>query len=231
MKLIAIETSERVGSLCALSIESGDGPGGEQVAIPASLPAGVRSAQSLAPCLKELIEKTSWPLAELDAVAVSSGPGSFTGLRIGVTAAKMLAYAAGCGVVEVNTLHAIAAQSGGAGGPGWVVMDAQRNELFAAPVDADGACGEVAVLPVSKWLSELSPGVWVSGPVVRKLRSELPQGVSVAEESSWAPQAETIARLAAPRVAAGELAAATEVLPRYFRLSAAEEKRLGQGAP
>ena len=94
-----------------------------------------RTAQTLAPRLSELLRETDWP-AGVDSTWWWSpvGPGSFTGLRIGVTTAKTFAYAVGAEVIGVNTLAVIAEQAPRAAAPLWVVMDAQRQELFAAQV-------------------------------------------------------------------------------------------------
>ena len=55
-----------------------------------------RSAQTLAPAIATLLDAVEWRPADVELVAVATGPGSFTGLRIGVTTAKAFAYAAGC---------------------------------------------------------------------------------------------------------------------------------------
>jgi tRNA threonylcarbamoyladenosine biosynthesis protein TsaB len=173
-----------------------------------------------------LLDQTGWQATAIDAVAVASGPGSFTSLRVGVTAAKMLAFVAGCGVVEVDTLAVLAAQAGNRKQPVWAVLDAQRNELFAARFNAENLTPPTEILPVEIWLAKLQPGEMVIGPVLEKLRPELPAGVLVAPEESWTPDAQTVVQLALPAALAGEFISPEQLLPRYHRLSAAEEKRL-----
>src|SRR5262245_21398293 len=128
MRTIAIETSGRVGSVAALKCE------GDRADILGEIILGEdqRTAQRLAPAIRELLSDVSWSPADVELVAVAVGPGSFTGLRIGVTAAKSFAYAVGAQIVGVNTLAVLAAQAPPSAAPLWTVMDAQRRELFAA---------------------------------------------------------------------------------------------------
>ena len=98
-----------------------------------------RTAQALAPAIAAIAAAADWSPRSVDLVAVAVGPGSFTGLRIGVTTAKTFAYAVGAEVIGVNTLVALAAQAPPSAAPLWTILDAQRQELFAAKFvrDAD----------------------------------------------------------------------------------------------
>lgn len=222
MKLLALETSGRQGSLYGLAVS----PAAPSLGLGVSLPAGQRSAQSLGPAIQRIFQELDWKATDLDAVAVTSGPGSFTGLRVGVTAAKMLAFVAQCPVVEVDTLAVLAAQAAAPECPVWAILDAQRRELFAARYDSSGGLPTTEVLPIDAFRKRLQPGDLVTGPIVPKL--ELPSGVRATPEECWTPQAETVAQLAAPKAAAGEVLTPERLVPRYYRLSAAEEKRLKQ---
>ena len=199
MKLFAIETAEQPGSLAVAEAAAS----GEPSVTATTLPSDRRTAQSLASGIKSLLAEVGWRASDIDLVAVTVGPGSFTGLRIGVTAAKSLAYAAEAKCVAVDTLAVLAAQAGGASG--WAVVDAQRSEVFAAPFASGEPTAEPTIVPQDEWLARLTPGETVIGPVLRKLREQLPEGVIVAPESDWQPQAESC-RPACPRfkAAAGE---------------------------
>ena len=100
MRMLAVETTEAVGTVAALDGRSVDRRGFSD---PPS-----EDAQSLAPGLRTLLRQLDWRPAQVQLVAVSIGPGSFTGLRVGVTAAKTFAYATGAEVVAVDTLEAVA---------------------------------------------------------------------------------------------------------------------------
>jgi hypothetical protein len=101
MRVLAIETSESVGSVAALAAGSLLGE--------LRLPPKQGSAQSLAPVLITLLDTVHWRPDDVELVAVTIGPGSFTGLRVGVTAAKTFAYAVKAQVLGIDTLETIAA--------------------------------------------------------------------------------------------------------------------------
>ncbi|MEM9185708.1 MAG: tRNA (adenosine(37)-N6)-threonylcarbamoyltransferase complex dimerization subunit type 1 TsaB [Planctomycetota bacterium] len=216
MRLLAVETAVSPGSLALLNGAAGGG----RETISRELPGDQRTAQSLAPVTAALLAEAGWKAGEIDAVAVTVGPGSFTGLRIGVTAAKTLAYAAGVECVAVNTLAVLAAQVDTPAAAGWAVLDAQRRELFAARLDSPNG---VQILAQEDWLALLKRDELVTGPVLSRLEDRLPAGVAAADESAWAPRAETVAEIAA---ASSQRVSPFELLPNYYRLSAAEEKLL-----
>ncbi|MEM6799379.1 MAG: tRNA (adenosine(37)-N6)-threonylcarbamoyltransferase complex dimerization subunit type 1 TsaB [Planctomycetota bacterium] len=218
MKLVAIETAESPGTLAALQSSAG----GEPSLVAHSLPADQRTAQSLAVGIRKLLGEVGWATNAIDAVAVTTGPGSFTGLRLGVTAAKTLAYAAGAVCVPINTLAVLAAQATAT--RGWAVLDAQRRELFAAEFVDHKLGGEPAIVPEDAWIAGLKEGDYVVGPILSRLADRLPDGVQVATESAWRPLAETVAGLAIEAFGAGRTVSPMQLTPNYYRLSAAEEK-------
>jgi tRNA threonylcarbamoyladenosine biosynthesis protein TsaB len=90
-------------------------------------------SQKLIPALQQMMMITGGSLGDVDAVGVSVGPGSFTGLRVGVTVAKTLAYSLGVPLAAVSTLHALAEGSRARGSDLIVaLLDARRRQLFAA---------------------------------------------------------------------------------------------------
>src|SRR5687768_12135976 len=103
MRILALETSGLSGEVALLE--------GERVIAEQWLDPGQRTARSLAPGMKQILQTAGWQPRDVQLVAVTIGPGSFTGLRVGVTAAKTLAYAVGCEVMGVDTLEVIAAQA------------------------------------------------------------------------------------------------------------------------
>ena len=228
-RVIALETSGRLGSLAVVSVESSNGGSHIEVVGRLSLPHDRRTAQSLLPTLTALLEACRWRVGELDLVCTTTGPGSFTGLRIGVTTAKTLAYATGAKLVGVHTLAAIAAAVGAATGQVWAILDAQRQELFAARFqpgwqNENDRLPETLVIGVDDWLNQLRAGDVVSGPPLEKLLGRLPPNVRTADASLWSPTAEVVARLGIAGLGRGETIDPMQLVPHYFRRSAAEEK-------
>ncbi|HUE69420.1 MAG TPA: tRNA (adenosine(37)-N6)-threonylcarbamoyltransferase complex dimerization subunit type 1 TsaB [Pirellulaceae bacterium] len=139
MFTLAIETSSKSGTVALLQ--------GDDVAHQRQLDPLVGSARTLAPAIEQLLTDQQLRPDQLNLIAVSTGPGSFTGLRVGITTAKTLAYALGCDILGVDTLDAIAAQvpgdvAGAVAGDGarelHAVIDAQRRELFLAWYERTG---------------------------------------------------------------------------------------------
>lgn len=88
--------------------------------------------QSLIPMISELLESTQLKIEDITAIAVSQGPGSFTGIRIGVTTARALAQALNIPAVEVPTLRSFVYHSADRDGAVCPVFDARRNQVYGA---------------------------------------------------------------------------------------------------
>lgn len=216
---LAIETAGLHGSLAAGEATEA----GCTVVESLSLPTDARSARTLAPALDALLKRLGWPPASLSAIAVAIGPGSFTGLRVGVATAKTLAYATQTAILGIDTLDALAeaAQRPATTDAGlWTVLDAQRQELFAAhyQAEADGWRRDERTQRISRQaLADYAkPTERVVGPVAGTLTVE-------AECVAANPTAEAVLRVAHQRWLAGEADSVFALVPQYHRLSAAEE--------
>jgi tRNA threonylcarbamoyladenosine biosynthesis protein TsaB len=195
-----------------------------------------RTAQMLAPAMQQTLSNAGWTPQDVRLVAVTIGPGSFTGLRIGVTTAKTFAYAVGCEAMGIDTLEVIAAQAPLGGGEGnrslWAVLDAQRGQLFAAKfamrlVGAESGWAVVqpaAILDADEFLAGLVTGDTVTGSGLSRLIDRLPRDVAVVDSSQWQPRAATVGKLAWHDYQLGGRDDFWTLAPRYLRPSAAEEK-------
>ena len=221
MNVLALETTEAAASLAAF----GDG----NLVLEINLDSNKRSAQALAPGVRELLRRAGWRATDLDLVAVSIGPGSFTGVRVGVTTAKVLAYTAGAEVLGVETPATIAAAVPDEVQDLSVVLDAQRGELVTQRFHR-GADQQMKaekpwqLMTVDAWLGSLDSTVAVAGPILRRLAGRLPAEVKVLDRAFWSPRAATLGRLAMADYALGRRDDIWKLLPIYFRRSAAEEK-------
>ncbi|HWB11849.1 MAG TPA: tRNA (adenosine(37)-N6)-threonylcarbamoyltransferase complex dimerization subunit type 1 TsaB [Pirellulales bacterium] len=229
MRILAIETSSAAGSVAAFS----DGkPLAELRLNPAQ-----RGAQSLAPALDELLRQAAWKPRDVQLVAVSVGPGSFTALRVGVTTAKTFAYAVSAEVLALDTLEVIATQvDAPAGEKISTAIDAQRGDVYAASFrrQAPGVLERLqptAILPADKWIEGLYPETVVSGPALERLGARVRATVRVASREMWVPSAGAVARLAVVKYAAGQRDDVWRLVPHYLRPSAAEERRSHVGPP
>lgn len=229
--ILALETSAVGGSVALLQ--------GEQVLSQRALAEGRRSGQWLAPAIDEALQAAGRQPREVRLVAVTTGPGSFTGLRVGVTTAKTFAYATGSDVIGLNTLDVVAAQVPAEqlqqAAELHVVMDAQRKELFVAKYrSADAGApirvGADAIVTTQYWLDSLRPGTIVTGPGLAKLQSQLPAGVILIVPVLREPQAATVGRLAWHAHQAGRRDDLWKLAPQYLRPSYAEEKVLSRPA-
>lgn len=223
LRILALETSGRSGSVAAIVDNN--------LLTQLELDPGERSAGALAPAVRQAFAQSGWPPRSIQLVAVTVGPGSFTGLRIGVTTAKLLAYAAGAECLGIDTLDAIAAQVPTEIDSDRVVaaIDAGRGELFVkrfvrGTADSWMPDDETAIEAIDAWLARLAAKDAVTGPAIAMLADRLPSGALVADSRLWQPMAATVGRLAALRYAAGERGDAWKLAPFYLRRSAAEEK-------
>jgi tRNA threonylcarbamoyladenosine biosynthesis protein TsaB len=156
----------------------------------------------------------------VDVIAVNHGPGSFTGVRAGVAAARGLALAAARPVVAVNTLEVLAAALGPQpSGSVVAVLDARRGQVYMQTFDHRlGALGAPqAVAPADGTLAGVAPPLHLVGNGAALLRAALPGGVPVVSESAE-PDALYVASRAISRLAAGERpVAGSAVQPLYLR--------------
>jgi tRNA threonylcarbamoyladenosine biosynthesis protein TsaB len=189
----------------------------------------------LFPQIEQVLALARVALTELEGIAVSAGPGSFTGLRMGVTAAKSLAYGLGLPVASVDTLEAIAAaQPLPEGALLWAVISASSTELFAAGyrrargrLEAVEAPELLAVAALVQRL-QASPGPVIvagqPGPHGAALGAALGERL-VSPAGSHAPSPEVVAHLGRERLLAGKGQAAHTLAPRYLRVSTPEARR------
>ena len=241
MRILALETSNHQTSVALL--EEGC------LVRESRLSSEPRVARSLIPAIQDELKSAGWGSQDVQLVAVSQGPGSFTGLRVGITTAKTLAYAWQVPVVGVNTLEVIANQAyypqsaedrGPFLEPGRslaVIMNAHRGQFFAAQFSADSQQQCQTVQPTQlvsqeQWVQQLEPGLALSGPGLSLVEDSLPPTVEAIEASRRLPQAAAVGQLVHAKSPSVSLPTADlnhqifSLCPEYYRRSAAEEKRL-----
>jgi tRNA threonylcarbamoyladenosine biosynthesis protein TsaB len=186
-------------------------------------------ASQLLPLARALLDRAGLAFADVGRLGVGVGPGTFTGLRIGVATARALAQATGADLVAVSTLRALA-EAAGHDGPVLAVLDARRGEAFAAAYRGDDELiAPVAVRPEA--LAGLvagrpePPGTWLAvGDGALAFRDQLePAAVAVPADGNPCHRVSAVAicRLAARGAPTGRDA----LVPEYVRLPDAEEAR------
>lgn len=232
MFVIGLETSGLVGGV-ALRRE------GELLEERSLGEAGRRHAQSLVLELHELLRAHGAKPLDVTAIAVSKGPGSFTGLRVGLVCAKTFAYATGCQFVAVDTFDAIADNCPLDVRDVWVVENAQRGDFFAGRYlrDAAGSWRQAApiqTVAAEEWLAARTPDETVTGPGLAHADLQSVRARLLTDEAVARPRAGAVARLGQSKLLARDAASSPDdfdfwkAVPIYIRPSAAEEKRAMQ---
>jgi len=209
---------------------------------------GNTHSERLMPQIERLFDLSGVSMNEVTALAVSIGPGSFTGLRIGLTTAKTLAYAWKKSIVGVPTLEALA--YGCPSGGGWVsaMLDAQKGRVYQALYHWQAGIlvevWPVRIVPAEQafgQLAELAEPVMVVGEAVHEHGGVFlpPDGkVFPAPEHSLMPRAASVALLGYAKWRQGLAVSPLELNPLYVRRPEAEElwelrcqKQAGQEKP
>lgn len=229
MRILAIDTSFGSGSVAAVddggAVERSLGPAGSH-------------ARVLTAALAEVAAGRGWgELGDLkpgDVIAVIRGPGSFTGLRVGVAAAKALAWTIGARLVGVSGFEVLARRA--ARLPGWdeapisIAYDAGRGDVFSAlatPVAEGWTIGPPSLAPLDAWIESLPHASRVTGPAL-DMASELITArtdLALAPQEVRYPAAAEAAAIARVRAEAGDVDDPHTLLPDYLRQSYAEERK------
>ena len=223
-RTLALETSGRSGSIALAE-------GGEILAENA-FPHGLRHAANLIPAIDALCRRVGWSPRDIRRVCVSVGPGSFTGLRAGVTLAKTLAFATGAQVVAVPSLRALADNAPPDARHVLCAIDAGRGNVFAARYERVGdewvEREPVRQEAISDALARAPRPLWLLGDAVGSHADQIPDAPEVhrTPPESWVGRASAVAGIGAAMAARGEFADPFALTPLYVRRPGPEEKRL-----
>ena len=228
MKILALESSA-VAASAALCED-------ETLLAQSFQNSGLTHSQTLLPMAREVLESCGLGVEDLDLIAVANGPGSFTGLRIGVAAAKGLAWAAEKPCAGCSTLESMAWNLCGMTGEVCAAMDARRHQVYNARFRVDGETVERLTpdraISLEALVEELSgtetvqivvgDGAMLCYDALTK--AGIPARLAPANlrmQSAWG-----VARLGLELARAGRTVSSQELAPDYHRLSQAERERL-----
>jgi tRNA threonylcarbamoyladenosine biosynthesis protein TsaB len=219
-RFLILETSGRVGAVALAE--------GARLLSSRRLDEARRHTRDLAPAIADLLTAQGWKPRDVAAVFVSHGPGSYTGLRVGIMSAKTFAYATGCAVAAIDTLAAIAGQAPTEFNRLDVIVDAQQDKLYVQPFRKVHATWTnerpVAIVPFSEWLVSRDSSVPVTGPGLRACGDRLPHDTPTAPSDAWDPRVDSLLKLGVTRFNAEERDDLWSLEPVYLRPSSAEEK-------
>lgn len=231
MNILAIDTSSQAAS-CA--ILTGDKLLGEFFIHTAHT-----HSQTILPMVQALLGSVELSVQDMDLFAVSTGPGSFTGLRIGISAVKGMAMAVDKPCVAVSTLEALAENLGTKPGHILPVMDARRSQFYTALFHC--AEGQVQRLREDTALSVTQIGELIEHKLYGNAVTLVGDGASlcaqqlahlesiiVTQENFRHQRAGSVARVAARLASQGHLCSAAELAPSYLRLPQAERECLAK---
>ena len=220
--LLTIQTASPAGSIALTA--------GDRLLAELNLDVRKTPTEWLLQSIEELLGKADIKQTDLDGIAVVRGPGSFTGLRVGLATAKGLSLATGCPLLGVSSLQCVAMQLPFAGLPVCVMLDARKQEVYTATYRWEGAAphpvSQETVIGPEQLLAEISAETLFAGNGAQLYRTlivrQLGDRARFAPAFVSLPRAAGAAALAVHEWAAGRAVTADELMPNYLRPSEAE---------
>ncbi|HEV3165907.1 MAG TPA: tRNA (adenosine(37)-N6)-threonylcarbamoyltransferase complex dimerization subunit type 1 TsaB [Isosphaeraceae bacterium] len=222
MNILALDTST---THAALALARSDG-----LIFTSQSDPKIRHGRALVASIRDLLVRAGLSTGDLNLLAVGLGPGSYTGLRIGLAAAKTLAYVLKAPLVGIDSLEVIARNAPSDSERVSVIADAQRGELYTADFVREPGnkplqrATPTRTEPIPAWLARLMPGTFVVGPGIERLKEPLPPTVTAADASLAYPAGHHLLALAQEAFLRGQRDDPWLLEPLYLRRSAAEEK-------
>ncbi len=230
MRVLALESATLTGGVALLD--------GERLVGESVLSVALTHSERLMSMVDRLLGDCGWGVKDLDGLAVSVGPGSFTGIRVGVATAKGLALALALPVAPVPTLDALAATLPFAGAPVCPLLDARKGEVYLSLYRWRGDRmvreWDYLALPPEAAVARLEPPVVLLGDGIEPCRpflTRLGAGVALAPAARRLPSPGVVAQLGHAILEAGGGVPPEALLPLYLRPSQAELKIQGGAAP
>ena len=230
MMLLAFETSAKAASV---ALFDGENLLGEQYQN-----TGLTHSQTLMVMAEDLLKQCGKTAADVEAVAVANGPGSFTGVRIGAAAAKGFAWGRQIPLYGVSTLEAMALGMGVFQGYICPVMDARRNQVYNALFYVNQGVVEritpdraIALADLKNELKNFKESVFLVGDGSNLCYNSLLEEVSnlvLPPEHKLHQRAVGVGLAALAMIQSGETTEAATLAPNYLRLSQAEREKLAR---
>ncbi len=230
MKILAFDTTAKIASVAVLE--------DERVLAEYSVDNGLTQSELILPMAEDILRKLKLDFSDIELYAVTTGPGSFTGVRIGVSLVKGLAFGRNIPIVEVSTLEALAENISPLDGLLVPCMDARRGEVYNALFTSDGEAATrltddraISLIALAEELSVHGGErkIYLSGDgysvarralLAKGLRIEATPALLINENAA------SVGRVAYRKFLSGNYVSDSELAPSYLRLPQAERERL-----
>lgn len=224
MKILGIDTSTMTASVGIIE--------DDQVLIDLKYDVKITYSEVLLSSIDLVLKTVELEVEKLDGFAISIGPGSFTGLRIGLSTVKGLCFASGKPLASVNSLDALASLSLFCRYPVVPLLDAKKNQVYAAIYDTSE--GELKrksgylVVDIEELIKNISSKTLFVGPGVKVYQRDLIQFLG--DKAHFAPNEQSlpsgacVARIGLGKIISGQVENITDLEPMYLRKSEAELK-------
>ena len=243
MYILAIETT---GAFASVALADADNGGACRILAHVEGHDRYSHLQNLTPQISQVLADGGISAGDLAAVAVANGPGSFTGIRIGVSTARALSQISGMACVAVSSLEALALRAASDetiadAKADWLVcpiLDARRSQVYGAGYLIESEDGAVQLKEVIKAgpytidefmeLADAYGQIYMMGDGIdtcgEKIRAHRQGGIAFAPEEIRYQRAEEVAALGAVKFSAGGGVAFDQLEPEYMRMAEAERK-------
>ena len=228
MKILALDTTAKTASVAVTE--------NERMLGVCNIDNGLTQSELILPMAERLLETLKLSFSDIGLYAVTVGPGSFTGVRIGVSTVKGLAFGKDVPCAAVSTLEALAENAAGLCGLIVPCMDARRGQFYTATFSSDGNTvtrvtpdRAISAEELAEELRSFDGDVFITGDgydTAHKLLSPLGVRLSVTPELIRTANAASIAKIASRMYVRGECITESELQPTYLRVPQAERERL-----
>ena len=225
IKILALDSTAEVSSVCVCE--------GERLVCEITVNTGNTHSQTLLPALEQALRMAEITVNDIDVFACSTGPGSFTGVRIGVATIKGIAYGKNKPCVSVSTLEALAYNQIGSNGLVCPVMNARRSQVYNALFRCENGsitrlCDDraLAISELDEELADVSESIYLCGDGYAITESGFKKTkVSYVPERQRCQSAYSVAQIALHKYNSGEYVDDAALVPIYLRPSQAERER------
>ena len=221
MNTVAIETSSTIGSVACVA--------NSRPIYERHFQKGLVHGRDLILEFDRCLAEVEWRKSDIELIAVSVGPGSYTGLRVGVAAAKALSYALGVDLIGVSSLDVIAENGPRTADHVAVAVDARRSQIYGAFYTSVGFSffreeGPLLATP-EEFVRRLPRPVYSIGDALDRYQESFTRdGIELMTQTTWRPRATNAGLLGEKAYLIGERTDPLTIAPIYMRLPEAEEK-------